>query len=228
MWLSFTAKLSNQVTLLENETVKQTVTADGNSGVSIPVRINQCPVPGFIVPDRRGDFVKPPINRIVFVVVVIFGPVWALTDEKSLSTVFPAPIVFPKSNFYYCSATLGAYMYAREADVKQVRRGLYANVSHPTDRVIIEISGEKVFLFRKDEFEGGLSRKDAPMEIIHDTETDLVAIDVGDNVKGKVIDVVTLNRKTGLGSWSNVRSIDGFTGNPNMQAYYLSCGPREK
>lgn len=166
---------------------------------------------------------------IAAITLLTNAPVLA-AEEKTVTAPFPKIGVPPVSGNLYCNATLGTVLEGRSNDHKLVtagvaKAGVLAKSFEVTDRLVIEVLERKLYMFRRDEFETGKSSRDFPLEIIENSRTNLVAVVTG-LIAPKGATIFTLNRKTGVGSWTSVMSVGLMTDSPRIEAIYLTCGAR--
>jgi hypothetical protein len=155
----------------------------------------------------------------------------AAAEEKVVSAPFPSTSLDSRASNLFCNAAVGTVLQAWSSADKAVslaaqKPGLFAKALHGTDKVVLEILDAKLYMFRRDEFESGKTSRDFPLDIIEHSETNLVATATG-VLKPKGATVVTLNRKTGLASWTTVMSVGVTSASPRVEAVYLVCGARK-
>lgn len=154
----------------------------------------------------------------------------AAAEEKALVAAFPKSNIPFTAGTLFCNATLGTVLEGRSEDYALVaagvtKPGIFAKAFEATDRVVVEIFEDKIYMFRRDEFESGKSSRDFPLAIIENSATNLVAIATG-LVPPKGATILTLNRKTGIASWTSTMSVGLLTDSPRIEAIYLTCGAR--
>jgi hypothetical protein len=149
-------------------------------------------------------------------------------EEKTIEIPFPASDIDPDAVRYYCTATLGTALSGTSrnyelARLGLVKPGLSATAHSRTDRIVLEIARKGVFLFARDEFEAGKTTRDFPMQVIEDAKDNLVASGA-DLSAARTVTVVTLNRKTGIATWTSILSGGFVSDTTKVEATYLTCG----
>jgi hypothetical protein len=109
-----------------------------------------------------------------------------------------------------------------------VKTGLYATAYRSTDRLILEIVGQELYMHRRDEFEAGKSKRRIPLTVAENGATNLVAVDQGRIPGGTMVAVIMLNRVTGIGIWTQAESLYLISSPnyPRAEIIYLTCGAR--
>lgn len=166
---------------------------------------------------------------MMIALVLLFASTTSFAAGPEAITVpFPKVTVDYHAHNFFCNAALGTVLQGTSRTSKSVSLGvekaeISAKAYHASDRIVVEISGRKLYMFNRDEFERGKTTRDFPFEIIENSETNLVAIATG-IIEPKGVNIFTLNRKTGIASWTVVMSVNPLSDSPRIDAMYLSCG----
>ncbi len=166
---------------------------------------------------------------VMIALVLLFSCTASFAAEQETITVpFPKVTVDYHADNFFCKATLGTVLEGTSRTSKLVSLGvekaeISAKAYHASDRIVVEISGGKLYMFNRDEFDRGKTTRDFPFEIIENSETNLVAIATG-IIEPRGANIFTLNRKTGIASWTIVMSVGLPSDSPRIDAIYLSCG----
>lgn len=130
-----------------------------------------------------------------------------------------------------CDARLGVSLHAvdpQNAKITGEKSALYAKSFRPTDRLVIELSEDEIFVHLRAFFKAGqFSRgRASPMRVSFSDNEALIANNEYKISNGYASVTVNLNRTTGVGTWiiseTNDISASHF---PNVESYYLECKP---
>ena len=152
-------------------------------------------------------------------------------EGKLVSVPFPQGHVDPHTSILYCDSAADTELMAASPDSAYVQSqagpaALRAIARRGTDRVVVELDKDQLYLFPRADFEKGNASKDFPMEIIANTAGNLVAKTV-DPVSARSVTVLTLDRERGLGTWTIVDSKFPMLNGPRVESMYLVCGARK-
>ena len=170
---------------------------------------------------------KRRIYALVSVLVLTAIP--AIAEEKILTASFPSSPIDTNDNFVYCKAILGTVINGRSKEYEKKLTGLNAKsgitaMAHtPTDSIVLEILKDRVYAFRRDEYEKGTINRDFPLARIPDIESSMSAFSTG--IGGATF--VSLNRKSGIASLTQTMSMGFFSDGPRIESNYFTCGPRK-
>ena len=170
-------------------------------------------------------------HGVILVVFALLTQVGAhATEEKSITTPFPKASINPTARIFYCDAAVGTILMGAgdESKATSIAKGLTAVAHKPTDRVVlvIEPANTTLTLFNRTDFEGGRTDRNTPYRIVDGTTETVVAIAVPRGMNPTPVGVITLNRKSGVGSLTEILSNESFTLNPRIESMYVICGPR--
>ena len=154
--------------------------------------------------------------------------------DKSVVVPFPRPVANSSARVFYCDAAVGAILMGTSDDRLEkaggMAPGLAAIARKPTDRVVLvlEADGKTLSLFNRTDFEGGNTKRNTPHQIVDGTTEIIVAIAVPRGLNPTPVGVITLNRRTGIGSLTEILSNDLITRNPRIETSYIACGVRRE
>jgi len=169
-----------------------------------------------------------------FASAALFAPLSAPVrgaDEQTVVVPFPTTTTSRLGKVFYCDATVGAYLDALSKE-KEVpisnwpKSGMRATAYKPTDRLVlvIEESGNLLTLYKREAFESGKANGD-PFDIAYKSADVIIATVLVTALPS--IAVVTLDRKTGIATWTTTKSHDFLTEGPRVDTEFFSCGPRK-
>lgn len=171
------------------------------------------------------------MGRTLLAILLLSGTsiIWA--DEKFVEIPFPPITIAGTAKRLYCDALIGTTLRGRTTNyplVKSgmVKSGLTAKADKATDRVVIEIERDNLFLFERAEFENGKATRDFPAKYIQNTEDNVFAMTIGTN-KTKGAGIVTVDLKTGIATWTTIYGRGPVSDVPAIVTMYLRCGPRK-
>lgn len=148
-------------------------------------------------------------------------------NEKVLK--FPHPYILnmgTNATKYSCDAIVGSRIEAvSKGDHINKKIGVLGKLFKGTDKIIIEIKGNKLHFLTRASFEAGDSIDSNPFNIVYNNNHQLLAIDVDNIGVGVTANVFALNKDTGIAVWSKTQLQEFFTKNPNSQSYCLACNP---
>ena len=160
---------------------------------------------------------------------LVFHATTNAAEEVTITAPFPKPVIGSKAKILYCNATVGVILNGTDDQGKStpvgIKPGLTATANMPTDRVVlvIEPDAKTLSLFNRVDYEAGKTDRKTPYAII-DQKTDvIVAFVVPSGFSPPSVGVVTLNRKTGIGTLTDVISNEPFTRNPRIESMYVAC-----
>jgi len=171
-----------------------------------------------------------------FVLVVLgtclsFVPTFASNRSTDVIIPLPSPAPVQNADNIYCRGLLGATLRATSNAFEGA--GIHGSLYHATDHIVVQVADGKLYLYRQDEFEAGNATRPSGMTVVVN-DTDLVATSSERTFPGAFITVFTLNRATGLASWTTSQSsyfagsaTDGHP-HPRLEEIYLSCGARRQ
>jgi hypothetical protein len=160
---------------------------------------------------------------VILIIMVIF--IWESSTKKVLE--LPYPQVFTQEgikNKYFCEALLGTMIMAPAENIGKIKKGVKGEVFKGTDKISIEIRGDKLHFLTRASFEAGDAADENPWSIIYNDKHTVLAVDAIE--KNLIVNVFALNKDTGIANWTKLRSADIITGNPDGQSYCLKCEPR--
>ena len=151
-------------------------------------------------------------------------------EEKSITTPFPKALINPAARVFYCDAAVGTILMGAgdESKATSIAKGLTAVAHKPTDRVVLVLEPDNITLslFNRIDFEGGRTDRNTPYQIVDGTTETIVAVAIPRGMNPTPVGVITLNRKSGIGSLTDILSNESITANPRIESMYVACGPR--
>lgn len=152
-------------------------------------------------------------------------------EDKQVSVPFPHGHVDPHASVLYCDSVADTELMAASPDSAYVQSqagpaALNAIARRGTDRVVVELDKEKLYLYSRADFEKGTVSRDFPLDIIENTAGNLVA-KANVPVSARGVTVFTLDRSSGLGTWTIVDSKFPMMNGPRVESMYLLCGARK-
>jgi hypothetical protein len=170
------------------------------------------------------------LSVMIALIMLFVNTTILAAEQKTITVPFPRANIDSRADNFFCNGTLGTVLQgdSGKSDLGMGKAGIFAKAYHASsDRMVVEISAGKLYMFNRDEFESGKTTRDFPLEIVENSETNLVAVAYG-LIKPKTVTIFTLNRKTGIGSWTVVNSINiPLSDSPRIDAIYMTCGGRK-
>lgn len=152
-------------------------------------------------------------------------------EDNRVSVPFPQGHVDPRASVLYCDSVADTELMAASPDSAYVQSeagpaALSAIARRGTDRVVVELDKEQLYLFSRADFEKGNVSRDFPMDIIENTTGDLVA-NANAPVSHRGVTVFTLDRRSGVATWTTIDSKFPMLNGPRVESMYLVCGARK-
>ena len=154
---------------------------------------------------------------------------WAGEGDLSISMPFPKSQVNQRATTLYCDATVGTELWASAEGSPIVRSkgqqpGLRAIARHGSDRLVVEIDGQSLYMFTRSDFEAGKASRDVPMPIVENSARHVTATVVGPLASG--VTTFTIDRQAGLATWTTIYSHYPISDSPRVESMFMTCGAR--
>lgn len=125
-----------------------------------------------------------------------------------------------RSNSFGCTSLIGSWI--TKGDGNTEPNDIKAELSRGTDKLALEIENDKLYFLTSTALNAGSARGDA-FSILKNTDSQLVAVHNGLNGPSSDLNIITVNKKLGLGIWSKITPEYAFVNTPQVQSYYLEC-----
>ncbi len=169
------------------------------------------------------------VNRIKkYKVIILTALITAALSSFLTYVLKPAEIKVPHpytsellgNNSFGCTSLIGSWII--KGDGKIESSDVKAELSKGTDKLAIEIENDKLYFLTSAALNAGGARGDA-FSILKNTDSQLVAVHNGLNGPSSDLNIITVNKKLGLGIWSKITPEYFVTNTPQVQSYYLEC-----
>jgi len=165
---------------------------------------------------RKQVFLSTLMSIFVGLIVYFLKP-------NQIKLQFPYTTKLLRENQFSCESLVGSVMRGgNNASIK----GIEAEVAKGTDKLIIEIEGNKLYFLTKAAFEAGYGAKTDEKDawrIIQNNKDRIIAIFNGLQQLSQDVNLLIINKSNGIGIWTKTESNYFLTDNPATQAYYLLC-----
>lgn len=169
------------------------------------------------------------VNRIKKYRVIILTVIATAALSSFLTySLKPAEIKVPHpytskllgNNSFGCTSLIGSWI--TKGDGKNEPNDIKAELSKGTDKLALEIEDDKLYFLTSAALNAGSARGDA-FSVLKNTDSQLVAVYNGLNGPSSDLNIITVNKKLGLGIWSKITPEYAFVNTPQVQSYYLEC-----
>jgi len=167
---------------------------------------------------REKSSIKKQILIVLFFSILTGFAVYFWKPSK-IKLPFPYTMKPVSETQFSCESLVSTFIHGGD---NALEKGVYGELNKGTDKVAIEIEGEKLYFLTRASVEVGTA-KGEPWNIVKNSTDRVVALYNGLEGMGTDINIFILNKKNGIAVWSKTNSDLFGTENPGAQTFYLIC-----
>lgn len=177
------------------------------------------------MPESVNDSIpreKPSFKKQILIALslsVLAGLAVYFLKPTKIKLPFPYTMKPISETQFSCESLVSTFIHGGN---NALEKGVYGELNKGTDKIAIEIEGEKLYFLTRASVEVGIA-KGEPWNIVKNSADRVVAIYNGLEGMGTDINLFILNKKNGIAVWTKTNSDLFGTENPGAQTFYLVC-----
>lgn len=167
---------------------------------------------------RNKSSLKRQVLLAIFLSAVVGLSVYFLKPTK-IKLEFPYTMKPISETQFSCNSLISTFIHGGN---NALEKGVYGELNKGTDKVAIEVEGDKLYFLTRASVEVGTARGE-PWNIVKNSNDRIVALYNGLDQMGTDVNLFILNKKNGIAVWTKTNSDLFGTENPGAQSFYLVC-----
>ncbi len=156
---------------------------------------------------------------LILIVSAIVGVATYYLKPAKIKLQFPYTMKPVSETQFSCESLISTFIHGGN---NAIEKGVYGELNKGTDKIAIEIEGDKLYFLTRASVEVGTA-KGEPWNIVKNSGDRVVALYNGLDQMGTDINLFILNKKNGIAVWTKTNSDLFGTENPGAQSFYLVC-----